>query len=281
MRGSRRPSTATACAGVAAAFALSFAQAAHAEPLAARDTALVRPKGTGSIGVFAPLRVSVGRGLEAEAHPLLFLAASPNLALRVRLFDDGALRVTGEYGLSVPTMAMRLTQGILFPTWDTSHRRVGWFVVPDVGVAVSYGRTTVVTARIDTAFGLGFGANEATPLDTVAPLELLFAPMLNGFRSHAGVGYDFPITTWLRGRAAFDVWYVGRSPEPFKSPLYVSTQVGVDIKMGPHTRLALGAIWYDYDQRQTIVRKSDSGFYERVRVRSDDFFPTADFVWSW
>ncbi|MFO0675400.1 MAG: hypothetical protein U0169_02625 [Polyangiaceae bacterium] len=266
---------------VAASSAAPMADARAAEPLRAWDTAAVRPKGSGSIGLFAPLRISAKEGLELETHPLFFLVASPNVNLRVRLVDDGRLRLTGEYGLSVPTVAMRLTQGTLFPSWDTSSRRVGWFVVPSVGAALSYGTNHVATVRLDTAFGIGVGPNDATPLDTVAPLELAFAPALNGFRTRGGLAYDFPITTWLRGRVSFDAYYVGRAPDPPKSPFTFATSATLDVRVTARTRLTLGAVWYDHDQRRTVVRTRPDGFAERVGVRSDDVYPTGDFVWTW
>lgn len=55
-----------------------------AEPRLARDTADVRPRGSWSVGVFNPLRISLSDRVELQAHPLAFFVA-PHLDVRVAL----------------------------------------------------------------------------------------------------------------------------------------------------------------------------------------------------
>lgn len=243
--------------------------------LAARDSADVLASGLWSVGLVDPLRIGVTKNVEIVTHPIVSLLLSPNVQARVAM-RTGKLRVTGEYGLSVPTFAMRMTTGYLFPSWKTSDHRVGWFVVPSVGLAVSYG---VWTARIDTAIGVPLGRNDATPLDTFAPIELIFAPALNGYRHHLGMIVDQPVTNWLRIRGALDGWMIGPFDPP-KSQLIFAASAGVDLRLSRLFRLALGGIVYNSDQRRTVVERGDDGRYQRNRVRSFDIYPTFDVIFT-
>jgi len=241
----------------------------------ARDTADVIAPGKWSVGLLDPLRVGVTKDVEIVTHPVISLLLSPNVRARVAFRTTG-LRVTGEYGLSVPTVAMRLTSGYLFPSWEKSDRRVGWFVVPSVGLALSYGS---FTARLDSAIGVPIGRNDATPLDTWAPVELIFAPSLNGYRHHLGALVDHPVTEWLRVRGALDGWMIGPFDPP-KSQLIFAASAGVDVRLSQRCRLALGAILYESDQRRTVVERGEDGRWHRNRVRSIDVYPTFDLIFA-
>lgn len=253
--------------------------AARAE-LRARETADLVGKGHGAVGLFEPLRIGVRDDVEVVTHPWLDLALAPNVATRVAL-RRGPIRVAGEYGLSVPTGGMRLLGGYLFPSWETSERRVGWFVVPSVGVAVSTGTRGIATARLDTAVGIPLGRNDATPLDGYAPIELALAPALHGTRTHAGLAYDHPVTPWLRVRGGLDAWLLGGARvSPPKSPWIFAAWIGADVALSRAVRIAVGAILYDHDQRRKDVVRED-GRWRRVPVRSRDVHPTLDVVVSW
>lgn len=241
----------------------------------ARDSADVIDKGRWSVGIVDPLRVGVAKDVEVVTHPIITLLLSPNIETRVAL-RTGKLRVTGEYGLSVPTFAMRLTSGYLLPSWKTSDNRLGWFVVPSVGVALSYG---VWTGRIDSAIGVPLGRNDAKPLDTFAPIELIFAPALNGYRHHVGTIVDHPATTWLRLRGALDAWMIGPFDPP-KSQTIFAAAAGVDLVLS-RWRIALGGILYNSDQRRQLVERGDDGRYIRRNVRSWDIYPTFDVIFTY
>lgn len=252
---------------------------ASAEPMPARETARVLPKGKLSAGLFSPFELGLGKGWEVTTMIVPWLVLSPNFTFRGELGHLGKnIVVTGEYGLSVPTGAMRLTQGYLFPTWATSGQRPGWVIAPTAGLWISGGERGVLTGRLETTVGLGLGDNPATPLETYAPIELLFAPALNGFRVRTGLAYDYAILDWLRARAAVNGHVIGRSPYPPRSPLYASAEVGLEIGLGKTVRVALGAIWYNYDSREKVLEKGDDGRFRRVPVRSNDFFPTFDLI---
>jgi hypothetical protein len=260
------------------AMALASARAA-AEPMPARETARVLPKAGVSTGILSPFAMGLGGGWEANAMLVPWLMLSPNLSLRVELGRIGKnVVVTGEYGMSLPTGAMRLTTGYLFPTSQTSGKRPGWVATPSAGLWISGGERNVWTGRLETTVGIPLGDDLPTPLETYAPLELAFAPALTGFRTRAGVAYDFAIVDWLRARAAVNGYIIGKSPFPPKSPLFVSAELGLEIGLGKTVRVALGGIWYNYDQRDKVLEKGEDGRWRRTPVRSNDFFPTFDLI---
>ncbi len=165
---------------------------ARADQPPARETALVADKGKYSMGVFNPLRIAVTNRIELEAHPLVFLV-SLNFVVRVAHVEIGdRLHITGEYGLSVPTLAMKLLQGHLFPSWALGKGRVGWLIAPRAGLVASLGDPwlDVVTIRVDLTVGVVLSHTDTMPLDTYAPLELLFAPVTGGYRGRVGAIYD-------------------------------------------------------------------------------------------
>lgn len=270
--------------------AIATARAEPARP--ARDTADVGPKGSWSVGLFNPLRYAIGDGLELEAHPVFFFAA-PHATARVA-HVTGDVRVTGEYGLSIPTFGMRLTQGFLFPTWAEGKEQIGWFVVPSAGVAVSGGKSAegVWTGRADLAVGIPLGANSATPQHSfLAPLDLLFAPQLNGYRARLGGAYDHPIGESLRLLGELNAYVVGGDPNLVVdgkdvgtlrqfSPVYVTGHVALDVALFAASRLSVGLYVANYDQGAVTVTKGADGFAQVDRVRSWNVIPTFDFLWS-
>jgi hypothetical protein len=250
-----------------------------AEPLAARDTATILPRRVYSIGVFDPLRVGLGHKLELATHPVFDVLLAPNAVVRSLWLEGDDLRLVGEYGLSIPTMAMReLAAGYLFPEWEQEGGQIGWFVVPSAAAVVAGGTKGIWTARVETAVGIGIGPNDATLPESWAPLDLVFAPALTGLRSRVGFAYDHPLASWLRIRGALDLWMVGKTYDPPRSSLYESVQVALDFAVGTRKRLVLGASVYDSDQHRTEVVCEPR--CSRRRLRSLDLFPVIDFIWQ-
>lgn len=263
---------------------LSLAQEA-APRLSPRETAYVNPAPWSySVGVFNPLTLGLPGGFEVQTHPLLFLVA-PNAVARVphraMVLVPGQWGLTGEYGFSVPTLGMRLTQGTLFPAWAHDEGQIGWMVVPTAGLVSSWvgPRLDVLTARLDLAAGVHLTHNDAQPLDAPAPLDLVFAPALGRYRARASLLYDFPLGERLRLRGYGDVYVYGRDsevelPRGFEN---VTTRLGVAVDLGlgaPLTkRLTAGVAWWNADQHAI-----DPETFERVR--SNDVWPTLDFVWE-
>jgi hypothetical protein len=270
----------------ALALALAAPGAARAQALAARDTALVPPRGSYSVGVMNPLRIVVRDRLEIESHALVLFVA-PNARVRIPHVDRGdRLRLTGEYGLSVPTLAMKLLQGHLFPSWHYEDQRVGWIVAPRAGAVASIGDpegTAVVTFRADLTVGLPLTHTDTTPLDTYAPLELLFAPVTSGYRGRAGAAYDRRLAPRWRVRGYADLYLHGSGElhDPGQWPLSsaprITTRVGAGVDVAPgkqmKNRLTVGVAWWSYSQHEI----DPDTFAPR---RSHDVFPTIDFIWS-
>lgn len=262
-------------------------------PLAARaetqnpppvGSALLLQRGF-SIGVLDPLRIAVRSDLELSVHPILFLPVSPNAGLRVAWVRRRHFVLTGEYGLSMSTGLLRVSKGFLFPSWKTSDNDIGWVLVPDVGVAATWTfcntlAPNALTARIDTAIGVPLGRNDATPLDTYAPLELALAPVTSGLRSHAGLQYDWALWHAVHARFGADVFYVGAVTDqaPPKSPFTLDARLALDIYPSQAVRLSFGVIAYDYDQRRSEVQRGADGRALRVDVRSRELWPTFDLV---
>lgn len=266
--------------------------AARAEPLRARDTAEVRGAGEWSVGIFNPLTVGLGRGVELQSHPLL-LAGSPNAIVRVaHRVDPEGWSVAGEYGLSLPTPAFRLAKplgvsGDLVPSCKvTAHdaslaswcEQPGWILVPRAGLVASYGRERAFTGRVDVAVGVPIAGNPGRPLDAIPALDLLFAPAMNGWRAHVGGRYDVPLVDRLRLDGELNAYLVGASGD--RSPLTVSAHLGLDLAVGSASRFTLGVMYWNSDQRAVRVETGPDGYAFTRRVRSNDFLPTIDFIWS-
>lgn len=265
---------------------------AFAQPRPARDTADVGPRGSWSVGVFNPLRIAVHEDIELQTHPLLFFVA-PHVDARFALLRS-PLRLTAEAGLSMPTLAMRLVKGYLFPSWDTSRNDIGWMLIPRAGLLLS-GKVLehdVWTLRADAAFRIPLGPNSATPLNSfLTPLDLVLAAPLTGFRSRVGGAYDHAFNDRLRLRGELNLYVTGSQgdlvvsgqdvgPIASVSPLVLTAHLGVDVAVFQHSRITAGVLWANADQGATRVVEGADGFSERVRVRSNDFLPTLDFIWE-
>jgi len=271
-------------------FVLLGSTLAFARPLPARDTADVGPRGAWSVGVFNPLRIAVHEGLELQTHPLLFFVA-PNVEARFALVRS-PLRLTAEAGLSMPTLAMRLVKGYLFPSWETSQNDIGWMLIPRAGLLLSGDVLAhgVWTLRADAAFRVALGPNSATPLNSfLTPLDLVLAAPLTGFRSRVGGAYDHAFNERLRLRGELNLYVTGSQgqlivsgqdvgPIASISPLVLTAHVGMDFAVFQHSRITAGVLWANADQGATRVVEGADGFSERVRVRSNDFLPTLDFI---
>lgn len=257
--------------GLTAVAALLAASPARAQgPLLARDTADVGAPAQYQVGVFNPLKVGLVDGLELQTQPLLFFV-SPNAVFRVRHGEIAGFRFVGEYGIYCPTPAMMLLQGWLFPTWSQGGGKVGWWLVPSAGLAVSRGNrlSRVLTFNLDVAAGIPLTRHDLTPLSGVAPLEDLFAPVTSGFRTRFNVTYDAALLPWLRARAYLGLSVHGANP----SPVGFNGGAGFDVAVGKQSRFTLGFLWWNAD-----TGAIDETTHERYR--NNDFFPTLDFIWA-
>ena len=250
---------------IAAAVLLSSGAALSAVP--ARDTAFVGVE-RASVGVFAPLTWTLADGVEIRGHPLLFFVA-PNAVVRVSHGQLAGWRVAGEYGVSVPTLGMRIAQGYLFPT----HVDIGWMVIPSLGVVASRGDPlgSVASISADAAYRLGFSDEELKPLNAPAPLEMVFAPAAGGYRVRLGAGYDAALGGMWRLRGYGDVfWYAAGELSPFALRLGGAA----DLAVGRNSRFTFGAVYWNSDQGRRDPATGEA-------LRSHDVLPTVDFIWAW
>jgi hypothetical protein len=274
---------------------------ALAAPRPARDTADVGARGSWSVGVFNPLRIAVHDRVELEANPLVFFVA-PHVNARFSLLQGAAaeaggargVRLTGEVGLSFPTLAMRLMKGWTFPSWSTSGDTVGWMLIPRVGVLLSGDAFAhdVWTVRADAAVRAPLGPNNATPMNSfLAPLDILLAAPLTGLCARVGGAYDHAFGERLRLRGELNLYVTGgqgnlrvagvdRGPLAAINPVIVTAHVGLDIAVFAQSRVTVGALWANYDQGQTVVVPASDGFSQRAPVRSNNILPTIDYIWA-
>jgi hypothetical protein len=262
--------------GVTAAAASAQTASPPAAPaLAARDDASTGPAGRFGFGVWNPARWAVSDRIELAAHPLVFFVA-PHLQVQVRHLRVGGWQLSGQYALSLPSPALRLLQGVLLPSWDRGGGQVGWTLVPRVGLLASRDAgAAVLTVRGDLALGLPLARTDARPLETLAPLDLLFDPVLAGYRGRVGIGYDRALGRSWRWRLLGDVYLHGIDrdhTDGFLSRVTFRVGTGVDLALGRRTRLVLGVYaWNDY-QHQV----DDDG----NPVRSNLLLPVIDLLWS-
>jgi hypothetical protein len=270
----------TTFAAVAAMTFLSVT--ARAEPLRAREGASLQAPGAWSVGLIEPTRIGLTKNLELAGQPFAWLLLSPNAELRVGLGDIGGWTFSSTAGLSVPTGSMRLTQGYLFPTWEATERKPGWVLVPSFGVRASSSTNTrapsLVTLHFETALGVPLGDREATPLETYAPIELLYAPALEGLRTRAGATWSVAFGDHVRARLLGEAAMLGRTTDVPRSPMVFHGSLIGEVGLGRRVRLEAGIHAYESDQRRTELIERDDGTVRRERIRSLDWFPAFDVI---
>ncbi len=294
---------AAALALTAVAAAVLSPAVARAELLPARETADVLPRGSFAIGVFNPLRVGTWAG-EFEVNPLVMLVA-PHVTLRTPLKvaeKPGEWRWTLETGLSLPTGAWRLAKplglaGDLVPSCKVvgddpqrsgSCERPGWLLAGKLGLLISKGfvdaagqERGTLTLRAQTAGALPLVGDAARPLHAWAPVETQLNPELGQSRSQVRVAYDHAVADFLRLRGELGAYLLGRPLEDDTSPVVASAYLGADLRTSTHTRLTLGAIYWNSDRHQREESKGSDGYAKVERVRSHEVWPTVDFLWQW
>lgn len=269
------------------------ALAAPSSALEVRDGADLHRPGTWSVGVFNPLSYGWRQGVEVETHPLLNLFGAPNAVVRVRHGDAGAWRLAGEYGLSLPTPSFKLAKplglsGDLFPSCKVTAddaaqakwcQAPGWILVPRMGLLASRGlEETVTTLKADLAVGVPLAGERGHPLDAWAPVDLRFAPALNGWRAHVGSRVEHALTRRFSVDGELHGYVVGASGE--RNPFTLAAHAGLDVAVGAASRVTVGVMYFNSDQRRVRFVKDADGFSTVRHVRSNEIWPTIDFIWS-
>lgn len=285
---------------IAVVVSVGVGSSAAAQPLPPRETADLLPAGRFQVGVFNPLRVGL-RHVELELHPLTALVA-PHVDARFWLRSPahpGAVRVSGVVGLGVPTGAWHLAQpfglsGDLVPSCKVSAHeptlakwcdRPAILLVPKVALWMSRGAFVrdghergTLTVRAEFTKGFALTGETVRPLDAWAPVTVKFAPFLGQWRTEFRVGYDHAILDWLRLRGELGVYYIGRPKDDPLSPLFVSGYAGVDVRTSEHTRVTLGAMAWNADTHRRVVTTDAEGFASVSYARSNQVWPTVDFL---
>lgn len=269
------------------------------DTLPARETAEVRDRWQGQVGLFGPLRLGVASSVEVEAHPLTFLVA-PHATLRVRHLKSGPWTVTGLYAAGVPTGGFVLAPpfglaGFLTPSCkvrDHEAARGGdcwqppWVVTLGVGAQASRqfklgGRDGVATATLQIDKGVALSDQPVRSLDAWAPVDAQFAPAMGLLRGRLALAWDQAVASWVRVRSEASALYVERQPALGASPWLTSVYLGADVGLSQRLRLTAGAIWWNADQHAVQTRKTADGFDQLERVRTHSVWPALDLLWRW
>jgi hypothetical protein len=258
--------------------------------LAPLDTAATLPRGAVTLGVFGPLRWGLRDDVELEIHPLLSLLA-PSPTVRVRYLRTSRLTLTGEYGLSYPSLLLGLTRGFLFPSGDREpcgapcgDSGLPHHLVLEAGAVASLdlGAAGVTSLRATLRGGVPLTEGALTPLDSLlAPLEVLLAPVTRGWHLRVAGGWDGALGPDLRARTTLAVHLMGPTPEGFAatSPWVFSWHAALDLALGAAgSRLTAGLMLWSWDARATELVRRPDGTSVRRAVRSLDVLPTFDYV---
>jgi hypothetical protein len=265
----------------------------------ARETAHVRGRWDGQVGLFNPLRLGLADGIEVEAHPLVFLVA-PHATVRVRHLKQGPWTLTGLYSAGVPTGGFRLAAplglaGYLAPSCkvaahngsDSDCRQPPWLVSLGLGVQASHqtffasGLDGVATVTLDVATGMPLSGQSQGNLGAWAPVETQFAPDLGLSRLRLRGAWDQALTSWLRARGEAGLTWVEQKPDLGTSPWLASLYVGADVRLSHRLRLTAGAVYWNADQHELAFERDAAGYDHAVRVRTHSLWPTLDLLWRW
>ena len=268
--------------------------------LTQRDSALRPSKGSWSIGLFNPLKLQLNEQWMLESHPLVALFVAPNLKLWHHWWSNHEMTLQGLYGFTTPSWSLQRglpfgLAGYLAPSCAVTEteperapescRRPGFDLAPLFGARLS-GRQAggVWTVQGDLSVGLLISGERLIPLDSYAPVEMIFAPTSHQYRAHIGFSYAHPILTSLSMKLAADLYSIGQADEtltPNRSPLTVSSQLSIDWGVTQHLTLTAGVIAWLSDQRAFELIKDQNGFVTKTNVMSLDTFPTFDLIWHY
>lgn len=251
-----------------------WAQSEFAQPMPSRGDALMGTPGTSSVGVFNPATFVLRTNTQLELHPLVFFVA-PHATVKVKHVAAGAWHLSGQYGLAMPWLAEKLLQGYFFPAYLRGEGRLGVVLVPSIGALLSHVTDArVITAKLDLSVGVPLSHSDLRPLEAPAPLEMLFAPVLNKYRARAGVLWDASLSPRWRMRAYADAFVHGVDEDRhahLSDHLTLRAGLGVDLAATRRLRVAVGIVgWNSY---QFAVNEDGQ------RVRSTDILPVVDLIW--
>lgn len=243
-------------------------------PLPARDDATVAAPGSYNVGIFHPAIYGFKRA-QLELHPLVFFVA-PHATLKIAHGSAGAWHVAGTYGLAMPWLAQKLLQGYLFPSFKRDTGSLGFVLVPSVGFLLSHATASrVITGKWDLSVGVPLSHSDLRPLEAPAPLEILFAPVLNQYRMRLGALWDASLSARFRMRGYADAFVHGVDPDRevrLSDHVTLRAGAGVDFAVSAHVRAVVGVVVWNSYQFAVDARGAP--------IRSTDLLPSIDLFWS-
>lgn len=263
-----------AIVGVLLGCLLPAAVHATTAPLVARDDATVAAPGSYSVGVFHPAIYGFKRA-QLELHPLVFFVV-PHATVKIAHGSLGAWHVAGTYGLAMPWLAQKLLQDYLFPSFKRDTGAIGFVLVPSVGFLFSHATAMrVITGKWDLSVGVPLSRSDLRPLEAPAPLEILFAPVLNQYRMRLGALWDASLSPRFRMRGYADAFVHGIDPDRdtrLFDHVTLRAGAGMDFAVTAHVRAAAGVVVWNSYQFAVDARGAP--------VRSTDLLPSIDLFWA-
>ena len=255
-----------------------------------RESAFVAPHAW-QVGLFNPLRYQANDTWAVEGHPLAALAY-PSIHAYQGLAQGKDWRFAAHYALALPSQTLRnalpfglrgyLSASCLVdaaePDRQTACQQAGVSIAPTIGGIYSYRSAWTYTAELDVTMGVLLDGQRPAPLDTYAPIELLFAPLTHSHVSHVGLRASRAWLSRLRTAFEVDVYRLGVVGD--RSPWIMSVYAGIDVTMTSTLLITMGSIYWNHDQRAMRLEEDADGFSHKKMVRSHDIYPTLDLIWQ-
>ncbi|MEE2788978.1 MAG: hypothetical protein VX589_16700 [Myxococcota bacterium] len=246
-----------------------------------------------SVGVFNPFNYQFTKDWGLEAHPLVAMTVAPHLTTTQRWLSGQAWSLQGRYGLSAPTWSLKFAppfglRGYLSPQCLVSNAEPergdtcddpGWVLAPSLATRFSVGKTWVLTADLGFTVGVLVSGERPRPLDTYAPINLLYTPATHEYRADFGLRISRSLVSWLSCAAEFDIYRTGEFGP--LSPWTFTTYLGFDARVSTHVTMTAGAIYFNHDQGAMTLMDIGQGYVRKSMIRSHDIYPTFDVIWTY
>lgn len=255
-----------------------------------RESAFVSPRNW-QVGLLNPLRYQLNDSWAFEGHPLAAIAY-PSVHAYQGLAHGAQWRFAAHYALALPSQTLRhslplglrgyFSQSCLVaeaePNRETYCQEAGMSLAPTIGARYSYRDTWTYTADVNVTAGFMISGQRPAPLDTYAPIELIFAPLTRTHVTHLGFRAR---RMWQSSfSTAFEMDVYGMGAVGSRSPWVFSAYAGLDVSLSQTLLLTLGAIYWNHDQRAMRLEEDAGGFSRKIMVRSHDIYPTFDLIWQ-
>lgn len=255
-----------------------------------RESAFAAPH-TWQVGLLNPLRYQVNETWAVQGHPLAAIAY-PSIHAYQGIAQGNHWRFTAHYGLALPSQTLRHSlplglRGYFSPSClvdeaepdrNTACQEAGVSIATTIGGQYSYQDTWTYTVDFDVTMGVMLNGDRPTPLDTYAPVELIFAPLTHTHVTHLGARASRVWLPKLSTAVEVDLYRLGVVGN--RSPWIVSAYGGLDVSLTSTLVMTVGVIYWNSDQRDMRLEQDADGFSRKSMVRSHDVYPTFDLIWQ-